>query len=442
MRFGSMRRPETVVLVGIGLGWILVSSASAQATPGGREAAPAGRSASASALGSASRERWTPVDLAWRAVETWASEAQAVWPDSPEGVAMFLDILRGSRLGPGEGWFKKGVAQTRYDWKNTSHRLDRDRNGRVDRGEFAGSDGDFARLDRDRDGALGAADFDFTPHALSFTPGMAAFLAADRDGDGKLTRQEWEAFFRASDRAGDGFVSLDEVRESIDGPPGGRRSSSRGPSRLTLIKGLFRQEIGSLQPGPAVGDRAPDFTLRTLDGAKEVTLSKRVGPRPVVLIFGNFTCGPFRMQAGNVEKLYRHYKDRADFVMVYVREAHPIDGWRMESNDREDVAIAQPRTFAERVAVARTCGRRLDLGMPMLVDTMDDTVGARYSGMPSRLYLIDHQGRVAYKSGRGPFGFKPAELEHSLLLLLQDEFPGLAPRETEGIGTAGLRRAE
>lgn len=441
MRFGSMRRPETVVLVGIGLGWILVSSASAQGTLGGRGAAPAGRSASASVSGSASRERWTPVDLAWRAVETWASEAQAVWPDPPEGVAMFLDILRGSRLGPGEGWFKKGVAQTRYDWKNTSHRLDRDRNGRVVRGEFAGSDGDFARLDRDRDGALGAADFDFTPHALTFTPGMAAFLAADRDGDGKLTRQEWEAFFRASDRAGDGFVSLDEVRESIDGPPGGRRSS-RGPSRLTLIKGLFRQEIGSLQPGPAVGDRAPDFTLRTLDGAKEVTLSKRVGPRPVVLIFGNFTCGPFRMQAGNVEKLYRHYKDRADFVMVYVREAHPIDGWRMESNDREDVAIAQPRTFAERVAVARTCGRRLDLGMPMLVDTMDDTVGARYSGMPSRLYLIDHQGRVAYKSGRGPFGFKPAELEHSLLLLLQDEFPGLAPRETEGIGTAGLRRAE
>ena len=262
MRFGSMRRPWAVVLVGIGLSGILVSTASAQATAGGRGTAPVGRS-SASASASASRERGTPVDLAWRAVETWASEAQAVWPDPPEAVAMFLDILRGSRLGPGEGWFKKGVAQIRYDWKNTSDRLDRDRDGRVDRGEFAGSDGDFARLDRDRDGALGAADFDFTPHALTFTPGMAAFLAADRDGDGKLTRQEWESFFRASDRAGDGFVSLDEVRESIDGPPGGRRSSSRGPSRLTLIKGLFRQEIGSLQPGPAVGDRAPDFTLRT-----------------------------------------------------------------------------------------------------------------------------------------------------------------------------------
>jgi alkylhydroperoxidase family enzyme len=41
--------------------------------------------------------------------------------------------------------------------------------------------------------------------------------------------------------------------------------------------------------------------------------------------------------------------------------------------------------------------------------------------MPSRLYLIDRAGKVAYKSGRGPFGFKPAELEQSLILLLAQE---------------------
>ena len=104
--------------------------------------------------------------------------------------------------------------------------------------------------------------------------------------------------------------------------------------------------------------------------------------------------------------------------MVYVREAHPTDGWRMESNDRVGVRLRQPRTYDERV------GGRPDLqrsasasGFPMLVDTIDDAVGARYSGMPSRLYLIDGEGKVAYKSGRGPFGFKPAELEHSLVLL-------------------------
>jgi hypothetical protein len=354
---------------------------------------------------------------------------EATWPDRPEWAAMLIDILKGSQLGPGEGWFKKAVAQTRYDWGRTRERLDRDRDGRIGRAEFPGADVDFARLDRDRDGALTGRDFDFSAHALTPSPGMMVFYAADRDGNGKVTREEIDALFRAADSGGAGFLSLGDLQEALTPPSRGRNSA--GPSRLTLVKGLFRQEIGSLQPGPAVGTPAPDFTLKTVDGQREVTLSRLVGPKPVVLVFGNFTCGPFRSQAGNVEKLYQRYKDRATFVMVYIREAHPIDGWRMESNDRVEVSIAQPRSDAERVKVAQMCSKRLNLGMPMLVDPIGDTVGARYSGMPSRLYLIDHRGRVAYKSGRGPFGFKPAELEHSLVLLLQDEFPELKPKDSE-----------
>lgn len=56
--------------------------------------------------------------------------------------------------------------------------------------------------------------------------------------------------------------------------------------------------------------------------------------------------------------------------------------------------------------------------MPMLVDTIDDRVGHAYSGMPDRLYLIDRDGVVAYQGGRGPFGFRPAEMEQSLVMLL------------------------
>ena len=379
----------------------------------------------------------TARSLAAQAGDRLVEKFQAAWPDHPEWVAMFVDILKGSQLGPGDGWFKKAVAQTRFDWKGTRQRLDRDNDGRVDRAEFPGSDAEFRRLDRDHDGSIGERDFDFSAHALVPSPGMMAFYAVDRDGNGKVTREELEAFFRSADSGGAGFLALSDLQEALTPPsrPKGSSGSSQGPSRLTLIKGLFRQEIGSLQPGPALGTPAPDFTLKTVDGQREITLSKQVGPKPVVLIFGNFTCGPFRSQAGNVEKLYRRYKDRATFVMVYVREAHPTDGWRMESNDRVEVSIAQPRNDAERIRVAQTCSTRLNLGMPMLVDTIDDTVGARYSGMPSRLYLIDHRGRVAYKSGRGPFGFKPAELEHSLILLLQDEFPDLKDKDSSAVST-------
>ena len=79
----------------------------------------------------------------------------------------------GEPAGPGDGWFKKAVAQTRHDWKSTRRRLDGDRDGRVARAEFAGSDADFQRLDRDRDGSLGERDFDFSAHALTPSPGRS-----------------------------------------------------------------------------------------------------------------------------------------------------------------------------------------------------------------------------------------------------------------------------
>jgi len=41
---------------------------------------------------------------------------------------------------------------------------------------------------------------------------------------------------------------------------------------------------------PAVGDVAPDFSLRVLNSDQTVTLSERLGKgRPVVLVFGSYT---------------------------------------------------------------------------------------------------------------------------------------------------------
>jgi alkylhydroperoxidase family enzyme len=119
--------------------------------------------------------------------------------------------------------------------------------------------------------------------------------------------------------------------------------------------------------------------------------------------------------------LKRRFGDRVEFLAIYVREAHPTDGWRMASNDEVGIAIPQPREEGERTKVARTCCSTLQMTMPLLVDEMDDRVGHAYSGMPDRLYLIDREGRVAYKGGRGPFGFKVGELEQSLVMLLLDQ---------------------
>ena len=360
-----------------------------------------------------------------------ADVAQALkesWPDHPEWVDMLVAILDDEPMGTNFGWFRTAVAQTRFDWAASRKRFDRNGDGRVARGEFPGGDGDFSRLDRDHDQALTVADFDFSGSALSSSPGSMLFLVADSDGNGKVTPQELNAFFKAADSGGEGFLSLSDLQEAFTPPVRPASAGSGRPSKATLVRGLFQQEIGSLQPGPRVDESAPDFSLKTNDGKAEITFSKLLGVKPVVLVFGSFTCGPFRGQSGNIEKLYRRYKDRATFVMVYVREAHPSDGWRMDSNDRTGAVTAQPKTYNERVAVAQKCGRVLSLGFPMLVDTIDDSVGTRYSGMPGRLYVIDRDGKVAYKSGRGPYLFKPAELEHSLILLLQEEGATRAPK--------------
>jgi thiol-disulfide isomerase/thioredoxin len=323
------------------------------------------------------------------------------------------------------GWFRTAIAQTRFDWESSRKRFDRDGDKRIARTEFPGSDADFARLDRNHDHSLTSADFDFSTNALAPSMGANVFMRLDRDGSGKITRDEVDAFFQATDTGGQGFLSLSDLQEAFTPPPPSPRSSPAAgrPSKATLVRGLFRQEIGSLQPGPKLEDSASDFTLKTNDGKSELTLSKLIGPKPVVLVFGSFTCGPFRSHSGNIEKLYNRYKDRANFVMVYVREAHPTDGWRMESNDHVGAITAQPKTYEERADVAQKCGRLFNIGFPMLVDTIDDAVGARYSGMPGRLYLIDRAGKVAFKSGRGPYLFKPAELEQAIVLLLQEEGP-------------------
>jgi hypothetical protein len=342
------------------------------------------------------------------------------WPDRPEWLDMYTAILQDEPMGPMYGWFRTAVTQTRFDWKATRKKYDGNNDGKIARKEFPGSDAEFARLDRDRDGAITEADFDFS-RSYSATPGGMLFSRLDRDGNGKVTREEMEKFFKDTDTGGLGFLSRYELERALPAPS--RAGLSRGdrPTKATMIRGLFRQEVGSLQPGPKLDESAPDFTLKRVDGSSEVTLSKMIGPKPVVLIFGNFTCGPFRSQAGNFEKMHRLYGDRATFIMVYVREAHPTDGWRMESNERVGVSTAQPKSYDERVAVAQRCGKLLSLGFPMLVDTIDDAVGSRYSGMPGRFYLIDRSGKIAFKNGRGPFGFKPDELEQSLILLLQEE---------------------
>ncbi len=193
------------------------------------------------------------------------------------------------------------------------------------------------------------------------------------------------------------------------------------PTQEMLVRGLFAGEIGSLNEGPGLDQQAPDFTLKTPDGKQTYQLSKLVGPKPLVLVFGNFTCGPFRRTTFGVENLNCSAPQGSggDLLLgVYVREAHPTDGWAMISNKRAGVAVKQPKTYGDRAAVCTQFCEKVRPSFPFVVDEINDSAGNAYSGMPGRLYVIDPNGKVAYKSGRGPFGFKVGELEQAIVMAL------------------------
>ncbi len=170
--------------------------------------------------------------------------------------------------------------------------------------------------------------------------------------------------------------------------------------------GLPNWHRSSLQ----VGGHAPDVRLVALDGTNMFQLNERIGKRPLVLVFGSFTCPPFRRNTTTVLKLYEDYKDRAEFLQVYIREAHPQDEWQMKSNVRDKVVYAQPQTRAQRIAIASDYIQRLKVSLPFAVDDLDNAANLAYAAWPERLYVIDEGGRIVYRGALGPFGYHPEEV--------------------------------
>ena len=117
---------------------------------------------------------------------------------------------------------------------------------------------------------------------------------------------------------------------------------------------------------------------------------------------------------GELEELYDRHRDEVAFFIVYIREAHPEDGWVLADNRREEIEVADPTSLGERAAAAEACVLRLRTRIPVLLDEVDDAVALAYGGWPDRLYLIGRDGRVAFQGERGPDGFKPEELAHAI----------------------------
>lgn len=106
-----------------------------------------------------------------------------------------------------------------------------------------------------------------------------------------------------------------------------------------------------------------------------------------------------------LEELRQEWQERIGFLLVYIKEAHPEDEWQMAVNHEHRVVFNQPKTFDERLELARTFADKMGVSAPVVVDDIENTANACYAAWPERLYVVEPDGRIAYKGGMGPFYF-------------------------------------
>ncbi len=121
-----------------------------------------------------------------------------------------------------------------------------------------------------------------------------------------------------------------------------------------------------------------------------------------------------------MEEIYHRFRDRIEFFVIYVQEAHPTDGWQVESNVEEGILYRQHQSFDERESVANVCSLDLHIPLPILVEEIDNAIDEGYGATPERLYLIGADGRVAYQGGAGPHFFDLDEWEHAIEACLKE----------------------
>jgi len=103
--------------------------------------------------------------------------------------------------------------------------------------------------------------------------------------------------------------------------------------------------------------------------------------------------------------------DLADFIVVYILEAHATDGWAFSMNQYQ---ISTHKTIKDRlVAAAKLIPSPLPSNMTIVTDAMSDNAARAYGAVPERLYIAQN-GVVVYQGRAGPFRFYPAEVENWL----------------------------
>lgn len=135
--------------------------------------------------------------------------------------------------------------------------------------------------------------------------------------------------------------------------------------------------------GPLPGSKAPDFELTSLDGEKKNLLD--FDGDFLVIETGSVTCPLFQSRRSGMTKTVDTHPG-SDFVILYVREAHPGN------------LIPKHKSMDEKVQRARSVRDEDGEGRRILVDNVNGDAHSAYGEYPNAIFIINRNGCVVYRS--------------------------------------------
>jgi len=117
--------------------------------------------------------------------------------------------------------------------------------------------------------------------------------------------------------------------------------------------------------------------------------------------------------------MQREYADVADFAIIYVEEAHPIDGWmygQVKHFTKQPVTLVQRSTMA-RVLENEMKTLKASPAISLCVDLMDNAASLAFGALPERLVILK-DGKLQFVGGAGPSGYSIPKCESALKKLL------------------------